>query len=101
MLMVRAPQSKFRLVVEDITHRIASGTMAEGEALPSVREIAEEHGISPSTVERAIPVLEDRGLIFGHAGKARWVCDGAQRRALERLARDASDDPERCEEDTR
>lgn len=83
-------QARFRAVVDSITRAIASGELPEGAQLPSVRELAEQHQVSQSTVERAIPVLEDRDLIRGQQGKARHVTEGAQRRAAERIERDAS-----------
>jgi DNA-binding transcriptional regulator YhcF (GntR family) len=81
--------SGYKKVVDDITERIAAGQLAEGDKMPTVREMASQHGVHPSTVERAIPVLDDRGLIRGRAGSARWVAKGAQQRARERLERDA------------
>lgn len=84
------PESKYRTVVDSITRAIASGELAEGARVPSVRELAEQYEVSLSTVERAIPVLEDRELIHGQQGRARFVSEGAQRRARERLKKDAS-----------
>lgn len=83
-------ESKYRTVVDSVTRAIASGELPEGARLPSVRELAEQHQVSLSTVERAIPVLEDRELIWGQQGRARFVAEGARRRARERMKRDES-----------
>lgn len=82
------PPSKYKAVVDDVTRKIASGELAEEAEFPTVRELAEMYAMSTSTVERAIPVLEDRGLIRGQRGSARWVAAGAQQRAQDRLAQD-------------
>lgn len=84
------PQSRYRAVVDSVTRAIASGELAEGAQLPSVRELAEHHQVSQSTVERAIPVLEYLDLIRGERGRARFVADGARAKARDRLKRGGS-----------
>lgn len=55
-------------VYESIVYRmkrdIALGIIAEGEKLPSCRELALEMGVNPNTVQRAYTTLEEMGVIY-------------------------------------
>lgn len=67
------PKADFRRVVDDIAARIRSGELRPGTVLPSGGELAAQYDVSRSTVDRAMTILIDRGLIEGHAGKSRRV----------------------------
>jgi GntR family transcriptional regulator len=50
-----------------VTHyraAISSGTLADGERLPTVREIAESWGVAFTTAAKAIRALSDEGLVM-------------------------------------
>jgi GntR family transcriptional regulator len=46
-----------------VKHAIAAGALKQGHALPSVRKLAAELGINPTTVARAYQNLERDGVI--------------------------------------
>jgi molybdate-binding protein len=46
----------------DVAGRVASGELAAGESLPSVREAARRYGTTTTTVARAYRCLADAGL---------------------------------------
>lgn len=48
-------------LMETITAAIASGTLAAGSRLPSVREMAAQAGVNPNTMQRALAELERDG----------------------------------------
>lgn len=56
--------SVYESIVERIKRDVALGIIAEGEKLPSCRELALEMGINPNTVQRAYSTLEDLGIIY-------------------------------------
>ncbi len=64
-------------IVQQLERRIASGQMAPGEGLPSVRVMASELGINPNTVVRAYRELENRGLVETRHGQGSFVAQGA------------------------
>lgn len=64
-----------------IERRIAAGSLAPGEALPSVRTLAKQLRINPNTVVRVYRELEFLGLVETRHGEGTFVAAGAQRRA--------------------
>lgn len=52
---------------------IRLGALKEGEALPSVREVASYEGINPNTVARAFQLLVERGLVSSIEKKGYFV----------------------------
>lgn len=62
-------------IVEELTRRIDSGEWPQGHKLPTTIALAVQFNVSRTTVEQALAILYDRGLIVGHQGKGRWVAD--------------------------
>jgi len=48
---------------------IASGQLQPGTELPSVREVAEEYTVNPTTISKAYGLLEIEGLLQRNRGK--------------------------------
>jgi DNA-binding transcriptional regulator YhcF (GntR family) len=61
--MDHANDTLYLQIAERIAHPIRSGTLARGERIPSVRELARQQGVSLSTVVQAYRTLEDARLI--------------------------------------
>jgi GntR family transcriptional regulator len=57
---------------------ILDGTLAEGEALPSVRTVASEFQLNPITVSKSYQALVDEGLVEKRRGLGMFVCTGAR-----------------------
>jgi GntR family transcriptional regulator len=68
-----SPEPIFRQIAAQIRRLVASGQLAPGERLPSVREVAELHAINPMTVSRAYSLLEAEGLLERLRGKGMAV----------------------------
>jgi GntR family transcriptional regulator len=62
-----------------IKHAVATGALAHGTQLPSVRQLASELVINPNTVARAYRELEHAGLLEGVPGRGWFVTYGAPR----------------------
>ena len=58
---------------------ILDGTLAEGEALPSVRTVASEFHLNPITVSKSYQALVDDGLVEKRRGLGMFVCEGARK----------------------
>ena len=48
---------------------VASGQLTPGTALPSVREVATEYTVNPTTISKAYSQLESEGLLQRNRGK--------------------------------
>ena len=58
---------------------ILDGTLAEGEALPSVRTVASEFQLNPITVSKSYQTLVDDGLVEKRRGLGMFVLKGAHK----------------------
>ena len=62
---------------------ILDGTLAEGDALPSVRTVASDFQLNPITVSKSYQALVDEGLVEKRRGLGMFVCDGAKKQLVE------------------
>jgi GntR family transcriptional regulator len=60
-------------IMEQIIQRIAVGDWAEGQAIPSIRQLAVDLQVSVITVKRAYLELERQGVIVTQHGKGSRV----------------------------
>ena len=58
---------------------ILDGTLAEGEALPSVRTVAAEFQLNPITVSKSYQALVEDGLVEKRRGLGMFVREGARK----------------------
>ncbi len=61
---------------------ILDGTLAEGEALPSVRTVASEFHLNPITVSKSYQALVEEGLVEKRRGLGMFVCEGARKNLI-------------------
>ena len=66
----------YEQITDQIKAAILAGKLAEGEALPSIRFLAKELGISVITTKRAYAELEEAGFIDTVQGKGSFVAGG-------------------------
>jgi GntR family transcriptional regulator len=62
---------------------ILDGTLAEGDALPSVRTVASEFQLNPITVSKSYQALVDDGVVEKQRGLGMFVKVGARAQLLE------------------
>jgi GntR family transcriptional regulator len=65
-----------------VLQRILQGAFAEGEAIPSVRQVAADEKINPITVSKAYQMLVDENLVEKKRGLGMYVREGARALAL-------------------
>ena len=63
----------YEQIERQIKDMIISGTLKEGESLPSIRTLAADSKISVITVKRAYEDLEKEGMIYSVQGKGFYV----------------------------
>ena len=63
---------------------VASGQLAPGTALPSVRELALQHSVHPMTISKAYNLLEAAGVLERNRGKPMTVAEHRNQGTLAR-----------------
>lgn len=93
----------YNQIVSQIKHLILEGTLKEGDALPSMRNLAMQLRISVITTKRAYEELEREGFIESYTGKGSFVkaqnteiYREEQFRQIEALLTEASSKAHKC-----
>lgn len=63
----------YQSVAREFAAMIRGGTLTAGDALPSIRALCEQRGVSPSTILRAYESLESDGLIEARSRSGYYV----------------------------
>ena len=79
----------FRQISDHLRDLIVSGKLGQGDQLPSEAQLADHYGITRTTAQAALAVLEAEGLVVAEHGKGRYVRPRPQVRRLgsDRFAR--------------
>ena len=62
-------------IMERITMDIISGTYLPGSKLPSVRDLAQDAGVNPNTMQKALSELERTGLLYSQRTSGRFITE--------------------------
>ena len=86
----------YRQIIDQVRGGLASGALATGDQLPTVRQLAVDLAINPNTVVRAYKELELGGLLETHQGTGTFIsaqkfprADAERERQLAQIAADA------------
>jgi GntR family transcriptional regulator len=86
----------YRQIIDQVRGAIASGAVAVGHQLPTVRQLAVDLSINPNTVVRAYRELELSGLLDTQQGTGTFIsahklphADAERDRQLSQIAADA------------
>ena len=66
-------------LVDRLRRRIVTGEYPPGSRVAAVRELAEEAGVNPNTMQRALSELEARGLVYTRRTAGRFVTEDIER----------------------
>ena len=72
----------YRQLRDRVVAMILEGALTDGDALPSVRNVAAEYRLNPLTVLKGYQELVDEGLVEQKRGRGMFVTDGAQEQLL-------------------
>lgn len=76
-------QPIYRQLKDKVVAAIVEGSLREGEALPSVRNVAVDLQINPITASKAYQELVMDGLVEKKRGLGMFVVDGARSKLVE------------------
>ena len=77
----------YRQIIDQVRGGVASGSLAVGDQLPTVRQLAVDLSINPNTVVRAYRELELGGLLETHQGTGTFISAQKFRNAEQERAR--------------
>lgn len=72
-------QPIYKQLKDMVVERIMDGSFPEGEAVPSVRQVAADYQINHLTVGKAYQELVDAGLLEKRRGLGMFVTQGARK----------------------
>jgi GntR family transcriptional regulator len=72
----------YRQLRDRVVAMILEGVLSDGDALPSVRNVAAEYRLNPLTVLKGYQELVDEGLVEKKRGRGMFINDGAQKQLL-------------------
>jgi GntR family transcriptional regulator len=72
----------YRQLRDRVVAMILEGVLGDGDALPSVRNVAAEYRLNPLTVLKGYQELVDEGLVEKKRGRGMYVTDGARKQLL-------------------
>ena len=84
-MFVLKPQSGvpiYRQILEKVRRMVASGQLAPGAELPSVRDLALKHAVNPMTISKAYSLLEAEGMLERNRGRPMTVASQARNSSL-------------------
>ena len=81
MLDLHSGTPVYRQIMDQVRGAIASGALAAGDQLPTVRQLAVDLEINPNTVVRAYRELELGGLLETHQGTGTFISAQKMKRA--------------------
>jgi GntR family transcriptional regulator len=79
-LDLRSGVPVYRQIMDQVMGGIAAGSLAAGNQLPTVRQLAVDLSINPNTVLRAYRELEIRGILETHQGTGTFITQQKLRR---------------------
>ena len=65
----------YEQIVNQLKNAVVTGELKAGEALPSIRALAADLGVSVITTKRASEELEKEGRVRSVAGQGFYVCE--------------------------
>lgn len=72
----------YRQLRDRVVAMILEGVLVDGDALPSVRNVAADYRLNPLTVLKGYQELVDEGLVEKRRGRGMFVNEGAQAQLL-------------------
>ncbi len=66
-------RARYRQIADDLRDAILSGRLPHGARVPSEERLCQEHGVSRTTVRKAIDVLKGEGLVEVRAPRGTFV----------------------------
>jgi GntR family transcriptional regulator len=74
----------YRQLADQVRRLVAACYLMPGDAMPSVRDVAQALAVNPMTVSKAYAMLEAEGFLVRHRGAGMTIADQGGRQQRER-----------------
>jgi GntR family transcriptional regulator len=78
MIDPTADRAQYRQIADSLRDAILGGQLPDGARVPSEERLRQEHGVSRTTVRKAIEVLKGEGLVEVRAPRGTFVRNNQQ-----------------------
>jgi DNA-binding transcriptional ArsR family regulator len=69
----QSSERSYRQLADQFATALAAGTYAKGDPIPSLTTLIQETGLARATIQHAVSVLEDEGLVVRVSGRGTFV----------------------------
>lgn len=69
----RAKTPSYQQLADLLRQAIAAGDYAPDDPIPSLKKLTQETGLSQGTVQHAIRILENEGIVYTVSGRGTYV----------------------------
>ncbi len=66
-------------IIDDFKQKIINGEYQSGDKVLPVRECAIAYAVNPNTMQKALTLLEQEGLLYTKRTAGRYICDDENR----------------------
>ena len=71
----------YEQIINNVKELALAGILKSDEQIPSIRQLTQQLGINPNTIQKAYAELERQGVIYTLAGRGAFVSDDTERLA--------------------
>ncbi len=71
----QSDQPIYTQLIAKLTLEIVAGRFPPGSKFPSVRDLSQDAGVNPNTMQRALTELEREGLLFSQRTSGRFITE--------------------------
>jgi GntR family transcriptional regulator len=68
----------YRQIIDQIKFMVSGGALKKGEQLPSIRDLARQLSLNPTTIAKAYELMAEEGLVEKKPGKGAFITDFTQ-----------------------
>ena len=65
----------YRQIIDQVKFMVSGGALSKGDQLPSIRDLARQLTINPTTIAKAYEIMANEGLVEKQAGKGVFITD--------------------------
>lgn len=65
----------YRQIIDQVKFFVSGGSLKAADKLPSIRELARNLAVNPTTVAKAYDLMAEEDLIEKQAGRGVFICD--------------------------